>query len=145
MLHKGNHKSATIPNHSKIVKETYSAETTKGWQVPVPLETLRKMKDVMVIPLGLQIQMAVNEKSEYAEKACVTHDCSYEYTSGFSLNSSIDDDKIPECRFGIALRRFLHQIHHARLKYPNKKIYIIKTDLDAAYRRINVHPNIAAK
>ena len=99
----------------------------------------------MVIPLGLQIQTAVNEKGEYAEKTRVTHDCSFQYSRGFSLNSSIDSDKIPVCRFGMALRRFLHQIHNARLRHPQKKIYIIKTDLDAAYRRIHVHPTIALK
>ena len=145
MLTHGNHKSATIPQHHKIVKETYSAETTKGWQIPVSFETLKKLKDVMVIPLGLQIQMAVNEKGEYAEKNRVTHDCSFQCSGGFSLNSSVDSDKIPACRFGMYLRRFLHQIQHARLKHPKENIYIIKTDLDAAYCRINVHPHIALK
>ena len=145
MLQRVNHKSATIPKHQQIVKETYSAEISKGWQIPVSFETLKKMENVMVIPLGLQIQMAFNEKCEYAEKTRVAHDCSFQYSGGFSLNSSIDSDKIPECRFGMAIRRFLHQIYNTRLRHQHKKIYNIKTDLDMTYHRIHVHPTIALK
>ena len=41
--------------------------------------------------------------------------------------------------------RYLHQIHETRLKHSNVKIYQVKTDLDAAYRRIHVTPSIALK
>lgn len=54
-------------------------------------------------------------------------------------------DQIPPCEFGMALRRFLHMIHKARLDHPTTKIYLLKTDLDSAYRRMHVNPSIALK
>ena len=144
-IEKGHHKSAEITEHKRILIDAYEQEVTRGWQIPVTVESLSKLKGAMMIPLGVAKQLAVNDKGEYVDKYRVTHDCSYEYSFGASLNSSVDFEALPDCKYGKALIRFLHQIHIARFLHPIKKIYMVKTDLDAAYRRVHVHPRIAIK
>ena len=45
----------------------------------------------------------------------------------------------------MALRRSLHMIYRQRLAFPQRRIMIVKTDLDAAYRCAHVAPRIAIK
>ena len=44
---------------------------------------------------------------------------------------------MPECKYGHALRRFLHCLSDMRSRHPSTPILITKTDMDAAYRRIH--------
>lgn len=143
MIARGNHKSARTDLHSKILREAYEKEVSHGWQIPTTVECSKKLRNVLIIPLVVACQMAVNAEGNYVDKYRVTHNCSFNYSFGFSLNSAVDMESIPDCRYGKALLRYLHQIHVARLKHPNVKIYQVKTDLDAAYRRIHVMPSIA--
>lgn len=99
----------------------------------------------MIIPLGVAKQIAVDETGSYVDKFCVTHDCSYKYSFGESPNSSIAMDILPDCRYGKAFIRFLNQIYALREKFPSKKIFLVKIDLDAAYCRVHVTPEIAIK
>ena len=143
MIKRGNHKSSTLETHKQYLDSAYNTEVEYGWQIPTTVESLLKMKDVMIIPLGVARQLAVNEKGEYKDKFRITHDCSFRYPSGFSLNESVDMEAIPDCKYGKALIRFLHQVHLLRLRHPKKTIWLVKTDLDAAYRRLHVTPKIA--
>lgn len=145
MLSRGNHKSSEVPLHKKKLLDGYIKETNLGWQVPLSLECLRKIKGAMIIPLGVPKQLTVNDDGEYADKFKITHDCSFEYSDGSSLNNSVDFEALPPCEYGMTLRRFLHMLHRARLEWPEQTIFIVKTDLDAAYRRIHVSPRIAVK
>lgn len=61
----------------------------------------------------------------------------------------MNDQHIPEhwdeFLYGQCLRRLLHMLHILRLAYPDKRIYICKYDLDAAYRRLHMHPDHAVR
>lgn len=95
--------------------------------------------------MGVHEHYKVDKTGQYRLAKRPTHDSSYVYEAGFSLNNAINMQAIPECRYGKAMLRYLHMIHQLRLRYPNIPIIQVKTDLDAAYRRVHVHPEIAIK
>ena len=74
MITRGNHKSVCTPSNKKILLEAYQKEVQHGWQIPVTVESLKKLKNILIIPLGFQLQLAVNEKGHYADKYRFTHD-----------------------------------------------------------------------
>ena len=71
---RGSHQSCSTDTHSKKLIEAYQNETARGWQIPVTMERLSKLDNVMIIPLGVQKQTAVNEKGQYVDKFRITHD-----------------------------------------------------------------------
>ncbi|KAL9186588.1 hypothetical protein ACHAXT_005826 [Thalassiosira profunda] len=96
-------------------------------------------------PLGLAHQFTINEKGEQIPKRRVTHDLSNRKQFGLSINQRIDEDRIPETRYGHAMSRFIHLIHHIRYHHPDGRILMCKSDIEKAYRRLHTAPRIAAK
>ena len=85
------------------------------------------------------------ETVERIPKYRPTHDCTFPNQSDSSLSIQILDDKLDGCVFGQCLRRLLHQLHELRIENPETIIYIVKHDLDAAYRRLHVYPDFAVR
>ena len=145
MLDRGNYQSTKTEIRSKVLREAYKKEVSHGWQIPLTTECLSKLQGAPIILLDVALQLAVNEERKYVGKYRVTHDCSFKYSFDTSLNSAVNMELVPQCKYGKVLLRYLHQIHVARLNYHNTRIYQVKTDLDAAYRRLHVTPSIALK
>ena len=61
------------------------------------------------------------------------------------MNENTDKELLHMCIYGHCLRRLLHGIHRQRLEFPSKKIFVIKMDLDAAYRRLHVRTDQAVQ
>lgn len=145
MILRGNHKSACIAENLKFLMEAAEKEVKRGWMIPITTKSLLEIDGAMVIPMGVHGHHKVDKTGQYRLAKRPTHDCSYVYEAGFSLNNSINMQAVPECRYGKAMLRYLHMIHQLRLRYPMTPIIQVKTDLDAAYRRVHVHPAIAIK
>ena len=109
------------------------------------MSAITKIDLLSITPLGCPKQWSVNEKGERIPKYRPTHDCTFPNQSGSSLNIQIIDEELDGCIFGQCLRRLLHQLHKLRIDNPKTKIYILKHDLDAAYRRLHVHPDFAVR
>ena len=95
--------------------------------------------------MGVADQWTISEHGKLIPRKRATHGCYFPNKSGNSLNNQILDKELESCIFGHCLRRLLHQIHRLRLAHPKRTIYIIKHDLDAAYRPIHVHPDFAIR
>lgn len=145
MILRGNHKSACIAENLKFLMEAAEKEVKRGWMIPITTKSLLEIDGAMVIPMGVHGHHKVDKTGQYRLAKRPTHDCSYVYEAGFSLNNSINMQAVPECRYGKAMLRYSHMIYQLRLRYPMTPIIQVKTDLDAAYRRIHVHPAIAIK
>ena len=65
------------------------------------------------------------------------HNCSNIQESGHSVNNMVDEELLEECIYGFCLLQILHKTYAMRLTHPTEKIYINKTDLDAAFRRLH--------
>ena len=106
--------------------------------IPIPKREIPNLKGCGVIPIRIAKQFTVNNKGARIEKRCLTHNCSNNQESGHSVNNMVNEELLEECNYGFCLLQILHNIHTMRLKHPTEKIYINKTDLDAAFRRLHV-------
>ena len=137
-LERGNNKSALDPAHFDFIHENYLKEVCKGWMIPIPKMDISKIKGCGVIPIGIVKQFTINENGERIEKHRLTHDCLNVRDSGNSVNNMVDEELLENCIYGFCLLQILHNIQSMRIRHPTDKIYINKTDLDAAFPRLHV-------
>ena len=145
MAKRCNHKLAIKElNASELIRK-FEKEVIQDFLVRFSVQIITKMQHLSITPLGCPKQWPVNEKGERIPKYRPTHDCTFANESGSFLNIQIIDEELDSCIFEQCLRRLLHQLHQLRLENPNRKIYVVKHDLDAAYRRLHVHPDFAVR
>lgn len=143
-IRRGNHQSSSRSSEEiEFVNKQYNKEVKKGWMIPIPIDSLYKMKSVCVIPVGVVSQFTINEKGETIKKMRLTHDCSWEGPSSYSVNNRINEELLPPLQYGRCLLRVLHSLQYLRHKNPNKRILMAKHDLDSAYRRFHWHAKCA--
>ena len=143
MIARGNHKSAKV--HHAILDKAFTKEILKGWLLPITVESLTKIKNLSIIPLGIAEQFTIDEEGNRIPKRRVTHDASFPAPSGISVNNKVIEALLQDCIYGQCLRRILHGIHEMRYKNPTKRIFMTKYDMDAAYRRLHSMPIHALK
>ena len=101
------------------------------------------MKGAYIIPLGIADQFTVTENGDQIQKLRITHDCSWEDPSGFSVNNTVLTELLEPCKYEYCLNRILHKIQKMRYDYPLSNILITKHDFDSAYRRLHWRIEIA--
>jgi hypothetical protein len=113
--------------------------------VPIPTSYIPKILHSEVAPVGIAHQWQVHDGGSLLPKYRLTHDQSFEATVGQSVNKRVIKEKLEDLHYGHCLSRLLHHIISLRIRYPDTKILIAKTDSKGAYRRISLHGNTAAK
>ena len=82
MILRGNHKSYQSVLNAVALNKDISKYIDHGWSLPLTIESLLSIKNVVVLPLGVAEQLSINEKGELYVKRRVTHDCSFPGPSG---------------------------------------------------------------
>ena len=103
------------------------------------------MKDAVVVPCGMVTQWTVDSEGNRVPKYRPTHDQSFDYSEGNSINHRLLKDNLPELFYGFCLLRILHYVHVLRLAKPSKSIIISKIDVKSAYRRGTMSGDLAAR
>ena len=137
----GNHKSATID--PPILLNILAKEVAKGWQLPLPIDRLTEIPDIVTGPFGLAFQDSIDEFNRIVPKHRVTHDQSFAFESEQSVNQRVVKTDRSNCVYGFAFRRFIHAIVALRRKYPCAPILLSKFDFKSAYRRMHLHAKSA--
>jgi hypothetical protein len=132
-LRYGNHKSTQ--ENPAVVLDILDDEVKHGWQLVLPSAKIPMIPGTIVSPLGLVKQNTINEHGETTVKWRLTHDQSFKFQSGTSVNSRVDEDKLAHCMYGTALRRLIHSVVNYRLRFPTTPLLLAKFDLKSAYRR----------
>ena len=144
MIQRGNHKSAQLHANETSLRKNYQKEVEHGWMLPLPTESIRKLEDAAVIPIGVATQWSMNEKGDRYSKRRTTHDATFAPPSGHSINNRLICENLEPCLYGHYLLRLLHSIHAMHRHYPERIILLIKYDLDSAYRRLHVTGKMAS-
>ena len=142
MLQRGNHKSALEADNKLALDKAFTKEVKHHWAIPILPASIPLIPGASVTPLGVATQWSINETNDRIIKRRPTHDCTFPGPSGLSCNKRVIKEELDECRYGHALTRFITGIHAIRQRHPDKMIWMNKTDMDAAYRRI--HANMQA-
>ncbi len=141
---RGNHKSA-ITYEEEFTKIILS-EVSQGWTIPLPLHYINELKHGELAPVGIDDKVWV-EQADGSKKTKfrLTHDQSFEATIGPSVNSRTEREKLHPLFYGGCLSRVIHYIISLRIHYPAVPILGGKSDFKAAYRRVSMHGDTAAK
>jgi hypothetical protein len=132
----GNHKSAKAARSELI--PSLQLEASKGWQLPLPIDSLTEIPGLVVAPLGYAHQFGLDtDTGKRTEKGRTTHDQSFNHIP--SLQLSVNDRLLPEelspCEYGFTLSCHIHRTVALRAAFPSLPILQTKLDFKSAYRR----------
>ena len=69
----------------------------------VPLGKIEHFPDAILAPMNIAVQNMINKSGRIVHKDRLTHDQSWKWEVGASVNSRVDKDELIPCRFGYAL------------------------------------------
>ena len=144
-IERGNHKSALDEEHRPVVTKLMAQDVEFGYGIFLTVESLTKIDQAEVYPVGCQDQLTINELGNVVPKKRVTHDLSFNRREGKSVNQRVREEELPNVAYGHAMLRFLHLIHHLRWHHPNERILCNKIDIEKAYRRLHTSAAVATK
>jgi hypothetical protein len=101
-LNFGNHKGAN--KQQELLEKLVTDDVTRGFAIPLPLSKIIQIPGILLAPLNIQAQNTINERGEIIPKNRLTHDQSWKWQSGPSVNSRVIKEELMPCYFGQALR-----------------------------------------
>ena len=144
-IERGNHAAAVEDENRDHVSKAIKMDVQLGYGFPLTIDGVLKLKDAEVYPLGLQSQWTIDEEGTTIPKKRITHDLSNNPKEEESVNQRVDLEGLPDSRYGFAMLRFLHLVHHIRWRNPDERILCNKIDVEKAYRRLHTRARITAK
>jgi hypothetical protein len=114
-LNFGNHKGAN--KQQELLEKLVTDDVTRGFAIPLPLSKIIQIPGILLAPLNIQAQNTINERGEIIPKNRLTHDHSWKWQSGSSVNSRVIKEELMTCYFGRALRRLINWAVAAQKKY----------------------------
>jgi hypothetical protein len=84
--------------------------------------------------MNIMAQNIIGEFGRIVPKNQLTHDQSWKWSSGTSVNSRVQKDALQACRYGFCIPLLINWALAARRKYPNRQILAAKIDYKSAYR-----------
>ncbi len=108
-LHKalvfGNHKGAA--SKPKLLKALISEDVQHGYGLVIPRDKVSCISNACLAPMNIMHQFTLNASGDIVDKERLTHDQSFKWQSGTSVNSRVDKDKLQRCMYGRCLMRLL--------------------------------------
>ena len=90
-IHKG-----TVKQQDLLVTD----DVIRGFALPLPLDKIAQIPGVLLAPLNIKAQNTINEHGEIIPKNQLTHDRSWKWQSGTSVNIRVDTYELMPCYFG---------------------------------------------
>ena len=127
----GNHKGAqgNLPLLLNLVEK----DVRFGYAVTFPLAKAHLIPGVVIAPMNIMQQQTIDDNGNVLEKPRMTHDQSFAFILGTSVNSRARTDKLLPCMYGACIKRLLNWVCAARMKYSNMPIFASKVDFKSAY------------
>jgi len=139
----GNHKGAT--EQPSLLRQLVEEDVCSGYGLPLPLHEIHRIPGALMAPMNVIRQNTIDETGRIVEKDRLTHDQSYRWNSGSSVNSRVRKEDLPPCLFGGVIRRIINWAVAARAKFPSLPILAGKFDFRHAFRRLHLAPETAVQ
>ena len=133
----GNHKG--VSNDIDLFKDMMNSDVIHGYSLVLPRSKIIDLEGALLAPMNIADQNTINERGEIVAKKRLTHNQSYKFSSGTSVNSRVIKDELQDCMYGSCLFRIIHEILNMRSKHPHKRVLLQKIDWKAAYRRSHLN------
>ena len=117
----------------ELPKKLVSKDVHFGYCLPLPLTKAAHSPDILIVPMNIQQQNAINEHGRIVPKDRLTHNQSFEWSSGTSVDSRVIREELIPCMFGSCIRRIVNWAVTARRLFPNIPILASKIDFKSAF------------
>jgi hypothetical protein len=94
----GNHKGAT--QQPELLLKLIWDNIDQGFALPLPLDKIKQLPGILLALLNIQLQKTINKLGEIIPKNRMTHNQSWKWQSGSSVNSRVDKEQLMPCYFG---------------------------------------------
>ena len=84
-------------------------------------------------------QNTIDKFGQIIPKDRLTHDQSWKWSLGTSVNSRVQKERLQACQNGFCIRRLINRTIAVRRKYPGQRILATKIDYKSAYHRGILH------
>ena len=106
---------------------------------PLSLDKAQKIPGILLTPMNIQKQNTINKLGQIVEKDCLTHNQSYKWLSGMSVNSHMNMEELLLCMFGTCIKKIVNWAVSARQKFPKSTILSSMFDFKSAFQRYHLN------
>ncbi len=139
----GNHKGALMK--PDLLLQLMSKDVHFGYCLPPPLAKAKKIPGILITPMNIQQQNTIDEFGRIVPKDRQTHNQSFKWSSGTSVNSHVKTEELLPCLFGACIKRIVNWVITARRLFPNVPILAFKIDFKSAFRRCHLNAATAVQ
>jgi hypothetical protein len=133
----GNHKGAS--QKPELPKKPISDDIKFGYGLVIPRGKIAWLPNACLAPMNIMNQFTLDASGKIVDKERLTHNQSFKWQSGLSVNKRVIRENLQQCMYGRCLMRLLCWIVAARRKFPNTPIALQKIDIKSAYRRCHLN------
>jgi hypothetical protein len=136
-LERGNHKGAE--KKPEELTRLVGKDVKFAYALPLPLDKLSRIPGTVLAPMNIAAQNTIDEFGRIIAKDRLTHNQSFDFSEGSSVNSRVKKEELMPCMIGHCIKRIVNWVVAMRNKYPDKKILCSKVDFKSAYRRVHLN------
>ena len=115
-----NHKGAT--KNEDLLKKLVEKDVKYGYGLVLPLDKIKLIPGVLMAPMNIMNQNTINETGQIIGKDRLTHNQSYKWGSGTSVNNRVQKEELLPCIFGACIKQIIKWAVTARQKYLGNRI-----------------------
>ena len=141
ILNFGNQKEAI--EKLKLLKQLVCKNITHEYGLVLPLSKVHRIPGLRMALMNIQKQNIVDDHGIILGKDRLTHDQSYKWVSGTSVNSQVEKDSLLPCKFRSCFKQLTNWAVMTRKKNPNGKILSTKIDYRSIYQQCHSNANTA--
>lgn len=127
-----NHKGTLL--QPELLKILISKDVHYGYCLPLPLDKATTIPNILIAPMNIQKQNTIDKFGRIVPKDCLTHDQSFKWSSGTSVNSRVITEELLPCMLGSCIRWIVNWAVTARRLFPSLPILASKIDFKSAFR-----------
>ena len=139
----GNHKGAS--QKPDLLKKLILDDIRYGYGLGIPRGKISHLPNACVAPMNITKQFTLDAGGEIVDKECLTHDQSFRWQSGLSVNRRVIRDGLQRCMYGRCLMQLLCWIVAARRKFPKAPIILQKIDINQPTGNAILTPSLQCK
>ncbi len=136
-LQVGNHKGAS--QKLDLLKKLISDDIRYGYGLVIKRGEISCLPNACVASMNITEQFTLDVGGEIVDKECLTHDQSFKWQSGLSVNRRVIRVSLQRCMYSRCLMRLLCWIVAGRRMFPKAPIALQKIDIKSVYRRCHLN------
>jgi hypothetical protein len=110
-----------------------------GYGLVIPWGKISRLPNACMAPMNITKHFTPDAGGEIVDKEHLTHDQSFRWQLGSSVNRRVIQDGLQRCMYGRCLMQLLCWIVVARRKFPKAPIVLQKIDIKSAYRQCHLN------